>query len=115
MVCVVIIGFAFYWRFFFCKQKTAYEMSISDWSSDVCSSDLCAGARVKNPLFASWIWSIPFLCLQKYLAGAQWRRLSGILSHSGAALGRPRFSPDGVRFERRGAIFRIIATETCGR
>src|SRR3546814_6657748 len=25
--------------FFFCKQKTAYEMRISDWSSDVCSSD----------------------------------------------------------------------------
>src|SRR3546814_1526236 len=30
MVCV----------FFFFKQKTAYEMRISDWSSDVCSSDL---------------------------------------------------------------------------
>src|SRR3546814_7018607 len=29
-------------RFFFCKQKTAYEMRISDWSSDVCSSDLLA-------------------------------------------------------------------------
>src|SRR3546814_3630901 len=26
--------------FFFFKQKTAYEMHISDWSSDVCSSDL---------------------------------------------------------------------------
>src|SRR3546814_6765712 len=30
--------------FFFFKQKTAYEMRISDWSSDVCSSDLGAGA-----------------------------------------------------------------------
>src|SRR3546814_5622628 len=29
-----------YARFFFFKQKTAYEMRISDWSSDVCSSDL---------------------------------------------------------------------------
>src|SRR3546814_2317411 len=29
--------------FFFSKQKTAYEMRISDWSSDVCSSDLVAG------------------------------------------------------------------------
>src|SRR3546814_5703331 len=28
--------------FFFFKQKTAYEMRISDWSSDVCSSDLSA-------------------------------------------------------------------------
>src|SRR3546814_14996430 len=33
--------------FFFFKQKTAYEMRISDWSSDVCSSDLhVAGPRV---------------------------------------------------------------------
>src|SRR3546814_3042914 len=29
-------------HFFFFKQKTAYEMRISDWSSDVCSSDLIA-------------------------------------------------------------------------
>src|SRR3546814_13511310 len=29
-----------YYFFFFFKQKTAYEMRISDWSSDVCSSDL---------------------------------------------------------------------------
>src|SRR3546814_1872125 len=33
----MIIRFVF---FFFFKQKTAYEMRISDWSSDVCSSDL---------------------------------------------------------------------------
>src|SRR3546814_13386706 len=31
--------------FFFFKQKTAYEMRISDWSSDVCSSDLSASYR----------------------------------------------------------------------
>src|SRR3546814_2375494 len=30
----------FWCLFFFFKQKTAYEMRISDWSSDVCSSDL---------------------------------------------------------------------------
>src|SRR3546814_20117412 len=34
--------------FFFFKQKTAYEMRISDWSSDVCSSDL-ASSRVIAP------------------------------------------------------------------
>src|SRR3546814_6600322 len=34
--------------FFFFKQKTAYEMRISDWSSDVCSSDL---AMVATPTF----------------------------------------------------------------
>src|SRR3546814_3066022 len=31
--------------FFFFKQKTAYELRISDWSSDVCSSDLADGSR----------------------------------------------------------------------
>src|SRR3546814_2672790 len=31
---------------FFFKQKTAYEMRISDWSSDVCSSDLLLGGNV---------------------------------------------------------------------
>src|SRR3546814_12602387 len=34
--------------FFFFKQKTAYEMRISDWSSDVCSSDL--HSRSPRPL-----------------------------------------------------------------
>src|SRR3546814_5658529 len=33
------------WIVFFFKQKTAYEMRISDWSSDVCSSDL----RARHP------------------------------------------------------------------
>src|SRR3546814_7952632 len=35
--------------FFFFKQKTAYEMRISDWSSDVCSSDL-QSHRIVSPL-----------------------------------------------------------------
>src|SRR3546814_7998945 len=35
-------------RFFFFKQKTAYEMRISDWSSDVCSSDLAAMRRFSS-------------------------------------------------------------------
>src|SRR3546814_10371253 len=34
--------------FFFFKQKTAYEMRISDWSSDVCSSDLCRCTRAMS-------------------------------------------------------------------
>src|SRR3546814_15674230 len=35
-----VSSYAFVFVFFFFKQKTAYEMRISDWSSDVCSSDL---------------------------------------------------------------------------
>src|SRR3546814_10786910 len=38
--------------FFFFKQKTAYEMRISDWSSDVCSSDLGRSAT-GSPLSAT--------------------------------------------------------------
>src|SRR3546814_4410794 len=42
---MVVHSYCMYWcllmlMFFFFKQKTAYEMRISDWSSDVCSSDL---------------------------------------------------------------------------
>src|SRR3546814_7234008 len=38
MGCMTLSGFLFWFVVF--KQKTAYEMRISDWSSDVCSSDL---------------------------------------------------------------------------
>src|SRR3546814_8387259 len=40
--------------FFFFKQKTAYEMRISDWSSDVCSSDLAAELGVSEPSISAW-------------------------------------------------------------
>src|SRR3546814_5001467 len=36
--------------FFFFKQKTAYDMRISDWSSDVCSSDLARKAAEFRPV-----------------------------------------------------------------
>src|SRR3546814_7539416 len=50
--------------FFFFKQKTAYEMRISDWSSDVCSSDLLQAlaasayqeARTTGQSFAIYRW-----------------------------------------------------------
>src|SRR3546814_13490434 len=40
MCDISIVCSVYYFFFFFFKQKTAYEMRISDWSSDVCSSDL---------------------------------------------------------------------------
>src|SRR3546814_9565380 len=40
VACIVLYFRFLYLLFFFFKQKTAYEMRISDWSSDVCSSDL---------------------------------------------------------------------------
>src|SRR3546814_9431136 len=41
-----------YCMFFFFKQKTAYEMRISDWSSDVCSSDLALRLGLADRLAA---------------------------------------------------------------
>src|SRR3546814_7486034 len=53
--------------FFFFKQKTAYEMRISDWSSDVCSSDLVAGDA---PRLANEIRLIRQTCARKPIAPA---------------------------------------------
>src|SRR3546814_7744237 len=39
-LCCIKYVLSLYFCIFFFKQKTAYEMRISDWSSDVCSSDL---------------------------------------------------------------------------
>src|SRR3546814_10201729 len=55
--------------FFFFKQKTAYEMRISDWSSDVCSSDLKflsprgggreEGRKEATPVLSRWVRRSP--------------------------------------------------------
>src|SRR3546814_13081280 len=49
-VALSYLSFSFSLFFFFFKQKTAYEMRISDWSSVVCSSDLAA--------YVGWVGSI---------------------------------------------------------
>src|SRR3546814_12656109 len=48
--------------FFFFKQKTAYEMRISDWSSDVCSSDLILLAERR-----AWPCHLPRCCPEKVI------------------------------------------------
>src|SRR3546814_1952402 len=53
MWCVVV--------FFFVKQKTAYEMRISDWSSDVCSSDLAVRRPGGRPIASLGLGEILFL------------------------------------------------------
>src|SRR3546814_8814508 len=51
-----------YYCCFFCKQKTAYEMRISDWSSDVCSSDLVQNLEgVRAIERDGWVWLHPAL------------------------------------------------------
>src|SRR3546814_211389 len=66
--------------FFFFKQKTAYEMRISDWSSGVCSSDLIWPYAVA-PAVAGALWGFIFLpvpCVLAYflaLIGVDWNYL----------------------------------------
>src|SRR3546814_4893423 len=57
--------------FFFFKQKTAYEMRISDWSSDVCSSDL----SLENP------FAYEHSNLKGHLSVLEAARHAGIIEH----------------------------------
>src|SRR3546814_7552097 len=59
--------------FFFFKQKTAYEMRISDWSSDVCSSDLRFGNAAVEPMaFGVHANGRCLLTLAADIDGARW-------------------------------------------
>src|SRR3546814_11630182 len=56
---------------FFFKQKTAYEMRISDWSSDVCSSDLPAEAvatRMLDRVFDNYVMANMQRVVNAYIA-----------------------------------------------
>src|SRR3546814_14679883 len=66
--------------FFFFKQKTAYEMRISDWSSDVCSSDLK---------------QIPIRTVSNRSGGAGWPRSCGLntFGQAGFMAGNPPTLP----------------------
>src|SRR3546814_9251224 len=49
-ICLLV--FCFIFCFFFFNRKTAYELRISDWSSDVCSSDLvCVAIEIQRIIF----------------------------------------------------------------
>src|SRR3546814_677844 len=62
--------------FFFFKQKTAYEMRISDWSSDVCSSDLFEEmkGRIKEDDKSVPQKDGDFLYWREFETGAQYRK-----------------------------------------
>src|SRR3546814_5704343 len=83
--------------FFFFKQKTAYELRISDWSSDVCSSDLCArgAGRVagRDRLVDGHFWIGPAHRRQPFPACA---------SFADRAVPARRARLDGARYGRAG-------------
>src|SRR3546814_18404126 len=61
--------------FFFFKQKTAYEMRISDWSSDVCSSDLLGTAITVATLIGVFL---PGIVLKLWRRPAQEKPLRAV-------------------------------------
>src|SRR3546814_8343695 len=64
MLCILCL-------FFFFKQKTAYEMRISDWSSDVCSSDLAFLTKATVSAFLVFFLAV--------LAALRWRDLPALI------------------------------------
>src|SRR3546814_8351168 len=85
MLLFVVLLFSILVFFFFFKQKTAYEMRISDWSSDVCSSDLCC----------CWCFRAS---VSAFAARARWSRtITGSTS-------RTPPSPGGRKIDSRGQL-----------
>src|SRR3546814_12786360 len=80
--------------FFFFKQKTAYEMRISDWSSDVCSSDLKTqrSSAFAFDDFISSDWSRA--CQRGRVLSTDWP-MRGRQSCIAAGRGRRRIPPAG--------------------
>src|SRR3546814_7279534 len=76
-ICIVFF-FCFIFFFFF-KQKTAYEMRISDWSSDVCSSDLSL-ARLLYPEMRKVMRSLSGVAAAKQIATRGLKGLRGFAS-----------------------------------
>src|SRR3546814_8884693 len=68
--------------FFFFKQKTAYEMRISDWSSDVCSSDLFQDGRTLSTVL---FWLSCVMCLFMVYALSSW--LTKLMASAGYSIG----------------------------
>src|SRR3546814_16019222 len=94
----------FFQLVFFFKQKTAYEMRISDWSSDVCSSDLKKALFIINSLAGGGAERVMATLLH---ASAEWRDRYDIslalLDREDAAYATPR-RVDNIQFDCHGRL-----------
>src|SRR3546814_7807723 len=85
----------------FFKQKTAYEMRISDWSSDVCSSDLpLRGARISGSLHMTVQTAVLIETLVALGAEVRWASCN-IFSTQDEAAAAIVVGPHGSSEERR--------------
>src|SRR3546814_17576245 len=93
-------------KVFFYKQKTAYEMRISDWSSDVCSSDLGIDRAIETDVGRNIARDDRLWMLGGY-RGAQRRRIAvdglGRVEPVAAGLAVQRAGADGTRNRPRAA------------
>src|SRR3546814_5284143 len=84
---------------FFFQQKKAYEMRISDWSSDVCSSDLDIGGKTIGEIQRSLAAEeARRLFLQRFMLG----RIAAQQARTTGAHGHP--APDRVRHRARNRL-----------
>src|SRR3546814_9756049 len=108
----MIITYTVVVRFFFFKQKTAYEMRISDWSADVCSSDLLR-AQAKGPLFRTIARGTKRLSdtpLPQANAFAMVRRRA-VAAEIGTAIGNHSFRATGITtYLKNGGTLETAAT-----
>src|SRR3546814_15145693 len=105
-MCIVdVVGI-----FFFFKQKTAYEMRISDWSSDVCSSDLAPlflreeGFRISGLAERKPGRCRPAQIILDRLDSENLDRLRRCPRHHGLCVGNPRVQIGRLPAGRRAAL-----------
>src|SRR3546814_11004027 len=113
MHCVALTISVF--NFFFFKQKTAYEMRISDWSSDVCSSDLPrTRGGLSDPVGASplkwqgiWLHRNAGRCPQPLAKRGKVRRVDIYYSRVATKLPPPRGNPGNQRLDGDSTPFHL--------
>src|SRR3546814_19876507 len=92
--------------FFFFKQKTAYEMRISDWSSDVCSSDLTLGEPLHVMPFGNGRLGEAAIghqqCAGRVIGEADAQKLARIAGHE------PRIRDQAVKFRLESAKRKLV-------
>src|SRR3546814_908324 len=101
---IYILVSYFFFCFFFFKQKTAYEMRISDWSSDVCSSDLQAAELEARAAAAPAIGSVtvdPDFVIPSHLADHDVHLMPG------GYVGDDGGVAQGALMDRGGAVYML--------
>src|SRR3546814_3559145 len=92
LMCISVCFFVFFF-----KQKTAYELRISDWSSDVCSSDLAAATEnglttqnlVRGPSFEQAVKQAQ----RKLIQGQDYAGIQMVRARGEAAEAQVTFAP----------------------